>query len=98
MVCFYEYVYPTIRMMRGFTDASLPAVNMKLLKDVVNPEDRAVFIRAKETEDGVMPLDKQDSGMMLSFAGGNTLIYIPNGRENVKAGEIVEVHLLPFAN
>ena len=98
MVCFYEYVYPSIRMMRGFADASLSVLKMKILKDVTNPEDRAVFIRAKQMEDGVMPLDKQDSGMMLSFAGGNTLIYIPNGRENVKAGEIVEVHLLPFAN
>jgi molybdopterin molybdotransferase len=94
--CFYEYVYPAIRIARGFENISLQMIHLKLQKEIKNEGDRASFIRSKITEEGVMPLDKQDSGMMLSFAGGNALIYVPADKKFVARDEIVEVHLLPF--
>jgi len=96
MVCFYEYVYPAIRMMRGFNNTQLQSISLKLLKGINDPGERASFLRAKLIEDGVMPLEKQDSGMMMSFAGGNALIYIPKERNFIAKDEMVEVHLLPF--
>lgn len=98
LVCFYEYVYPVIRRIRGFENTALPMMKLKSLTDISKKEDRALFIRAKRISDGVMPLEKQDSNMLRSFAEADVLIYIPNEKENINIGEDVEVHLLPFNN
>jgi molybdopterin molybdotransferase len=98
LVCFYEYVYPAIRIMRGIFEPLLPVKQLKLLKEIHDPGARASFLRAKITGEGVTALEKQDSGMMMSFAGGNALIYIPKEISHVAENEIVEVHLLPFDN
>jgi len=96
MACYYEYVYPAIRMMSGFSDPELKKMRMKLLREIKDSDQRAAFIRAKINDNGVMPEDKQDSGMMISFAGGDALIYIPKDVTYVAKEEMVEVHLLPF--
>jgi molybdopterin molybdotransferase len=96
LVCFYEYVYPSIRKMYGIKNASLPIEKLKLLKDITKNEDRALFIRAKKIDDGVLPLDGQDSAMLRSFAEADVLIYVDKDRKNIKQGELVEVHLLPL--
>jgi molybdopterin molybdotransferase len=95
LVCFYEYVYSVIRTIQGFEKAELPKAYKKLLKTIKSNEDRAQFMRAKVTEEGVMPLEGQDSFMLYSFAMANALIYVPNGTEIIKENEMVEVHLLP---
>ena len=96
MACYYEYVYPAIRMMIGIENWNLKCVNMKLLKEIRDSDQRAAFIRAKVHEDGIMPEEKQDSGMMVSFAGGDALIYVPKETTYIAKDEMVEVHLLPF--
>lgn len=98
LVCFYEYVYPAIRTMQGFENTMLPSVKLKLLKEISKKEDRALFIRGKKLNDGVMPLEKQDSSALggHSFAEADALIYIPNETKQINQGEEVEVHLLPF--
>jgi len=96
MVCFYEYVYPTLRMMRGFANPHLQTVHLNPAKEINDPGERASFLRAKITEENVTPLEKQDSGMMMSFASGNALIYVPIDKKYIAKDEIVEVHLLPF--
>jgi molybdopterin molybdotransferase len=95
LVCFYEYVYPTIRTMQGFEKAFLTSFNLNLLKNIEKKEDLALFIRAKKIGDDIMPLDGQDSNMLRSFAMANAFIYVPSEKQTVKAGELVEVHLLP---
>ena len=95
LVCFYEYVYPVIRLIQGFEKAGLQVLKLKLLKTIKSSEDRAQFIRAKINGDGVTPLDGQDSFMLHSFAMANALIYVPNGTEVINKNEMVEVHLLP---
>jgi molybdopterin molybdotransferase len=96
LVCFYEYVYPAIRMMQGFEKPLLPSATLKLLKDISIKEDRALFIRARQVQDGVFPLEKQDSNMLHSFAEADVLIYVPRDTKQLPKGEEVEVHLLPF--
>lgn len=95
LVCFYQYVYPVIKAIQGFEKTELPKAYKKLLKTIKSNEDRAQFMRAKVTEDGVMPLEGQDSFMLYSFSLANALIYVPNGTEIIKENEMVEVHLLP---
>jgi molybdopterin biosynthesis enzyme len=43
-----------------------------------------------------MPLEGQDSFMLLSFAHSNAIIYLPKGSKEVKQNDLVEVHLLPL--
>lgn len=97
MVCFYEYVYPAIRMMRGFKNTALRSVRLKSLKEINKKEGRAVFIRAKTIEDGVMELEGQDSNMLRSFAQADAFIYIKQETQTIKQNEEVEVHLLPLS-
>ena len=98
LVCFYEYIYPALRMLQGIENASLHSLKLKLLKDISKKEDRAQFIRAIKVNDGVMPLEKQDSNMLRSFAEADSLIYVPIENQVLNQGEEVEVHLLPFNN
>jgi molybdopterin molybdotransferase len=96
LVCFYEYIFPAIRMMKGFEKASLQENKLTLLKSISIKEDRACFIRGKIMDNGIIPLEKQDSNMLRSFAEADALIFIPSDHKEIKPGEEVEVHVLPF--
>jgi len=43
----------------------------------------------------VVALEGQESFVLSSFAVADCLIYLPEESENIKAGELVEVHMLP---
>jgi len=96
LVCFYEYVYPTIKQMQGFQNIYLPKVKLKSLHPITKKAGKANFIRAKIIEDGIAELEKQDSNMLRSFAEADGFIYLDKEVEIVKQNEEVEVHLLPF--
>jgi molybdopterin molybdotransferase len=96
LVCFYEYAYPSVRTIQGFENCSLPSLRLKITNDIFKKEDRALFLRGKKTGNEVLPLEKQDSNMLGSFAEADCLIYIEGEKEIVHRGEEVEVHLLPF--
>jgi molybdopterin molybdotransferase len=98
LVCFYEYVYPVIRNMYGMENGTLPSVKMKLLHGVKKSDGRAVFVRAKQLGNGVMPLERQDSNMLRSFAAADAFIYLEQERQPALPDEEVEVHLLPVFN
>ena len=95
LVCFYEYVYPAIRIMMGFEDIELSKRELTLTAPIAKKADRANFIRAKVTGEEVVSLEGQESFILKSFALANALIYLPTSIEKVEAGEKVEVHMLP---
>ncbi len=96
MVCFYEYVYPAINMMLGFSEIALQKLKLKSFKGIKKTEGRAVFLRAKKVNNEVIELEGQDSNMLRSFAEANAFIYLPQEVQQVNRGEEVEVHLLPY--
>ena len=98
MVCFYEYIYPAIRMIQGLENTELPKIKLKLLNEIKKKEDRALFLRSKKRNDGVLVLEKQDSNVLRSFAEADSLVYVPVEKQTINQGEEVEVHLLPFNN
>jgi molybdopterin molybdotransferase len=95
LVCFYEYIYPLLKTLQGFDKKELINSPKKLLKSIICHEHRAQFMRAFVNDQGVMPLEGQDSFMLYSFAMANALIYIPRGTEKISENELVEVHMLP---
>lgn len=95
LTCFYEYVYPCIRKLQGRDDLFLTSVKLPTEQDIPKKKGLANFLKAKVNSDGVIPLEGQESFKIRSFADANAFIYLPLEKENIKAGDIVEVHLLP---
>ena len=95
LTCFYEYVYPALRKMQGKEPLFLHSVQLPLLKDINKKKGLANYLKAEIKPNGVTPLGGQESFIMKSFADAGAFIYLPMEKENVQAGELVEVHLLP---
>lgn len=93
--CFYEYVYPAINCMMGNMNTFLKKYQLPIAVDYPKKAGLSFFLKGKVTGNSVVPLDGQESYILSSFATADCLIYLPAGSENVKAGEIVEVHPLP---
>jgi molybdopterin molybdotransferase len=93
--CFYEYVYPALRIMQGRKDVFLKKINLPLEKDYNKKPGLSFFLKGKLSGETVTPLEGQESYILSSFANADCLIYLPAEKEDLKAGEIVEVHLLP---
>ncbi|MFI5140808.1 MAG: gephyrin-like molybdotransferase Glp [Bacteroidia bacterium] len=95
LTCFYEYVYTTLQIMQGREHIFLNSLQLPALKNIVNKKGLAHFLKAEIKNDGVMPLEGQESFIMKSMAGAGAFIYLPADKENVAVGELVEVHVLP---
>lgn len=95
LTCFYEYVYPCIREQMGYGQTSLTSVRLPLLNDYSKKAGLTHYLKGYVNEEGVKVLQAQESFRMHSFAVCNGLIVLPEATENVKQGELVEVHLLP---
>jgi molybdopterin molybdotransferase len=95
LTCFYEYVYPALQIMRGRDSIFLNAVQLLVLKDIYKKKGLANYLKAEIKPDGVLPLNGQESFIMKSFADAGAFIYLPMEKEDVYAGELVEVHILP---
>lgn len=93
--CFYEYVYPAINIMIGNKDVFLRKIQMPISADYKKKQGLAFFLKGKISGNSVFPLEGQESYILSSFSTADCLIYLPAERENVKAGEMTEVHLLP---
>jgi len=95
LVCFYEYVYPSIRKMCGFVNYELRKLMLKTVSGIKKKEGKAAFIRSKITDEGVMELEGQGSDMLRSFSEADSFIYLDLDKGNITQNELVEVHLLP---
>ena len=93
--CFYEYVYPAIRIMCGHKDIYLKKVLLPIAEHYSKKKGLSFFLKAKILDNTVIPLEGQESYILSSFALADSLIYLPEESESIKKGEIVEVHKLP---
>ncbi len=94
LTCYYEYVLPAIDQLTGKQNKGLQSVHLPLTNDFVNKNDRALFLKAKVTPNGVEIVNAQASSMLVSFIEANAFVYLPATTGDVQQGEIVEVHLL----
>lgn len=93
--CFYEYVYPAIRSIQGFKNIFLPQIQLPISTDYPKKKGLSFFLKSKILNNSVIPLERQESFILSSFAIADSLIYLPEECENIKRGEMVEVHRLP---
>jgi len=92
--CFYEYVVMAIKIMQGFSGIFLKKVNLAISTDIKKKAGLALFLKGIIKDTKVEALQGQDSNIG-SFAYADCLIYLPVDKTDIKAGELVEVHLLP---
>jgi len=93
--CFYEYVYPSIKLMQGFKNVFLPQIQLPIATNYSKKKGLSFFLKGKISNKTVVPLEGQESYILSSFAMADCLIYLPEEIENIGAGELVEVHKLP---
>ncbi len=94
--CFYEYVYPAIRIGMGHKGPYLRSGVMKLCKPVQADPEKTLFLKGKTDENnGVVPLKRQQSHMISSFCEADSLVVIPPSSYGIRAGEEALVHSLP---
>jgi molybdopterin molybdotransferase len=96
LVCYFEYVLPALRLMSGRAQCFLPSFKLPVSHHYTFNGERDEFLRAYVSEGKVMSLEGQESFALRSFAVANALIYLPVTQQIVQAGDLVEVHLLPF--
>lgn len=95
LTCFYEYVYPAIVAMAGRKRVVIRKKKMTLSASCHKKRGLTLFLRGKTKGKFVMPLRGQESFMLRSFAMADCLIHLPENEGDVRAGVMVEVHLLP---
>ncbi len=69
-----------------------------LSMSVSKPRGLTNFLKARYDDGNATPLNAQESFRLSSFAQANCLICLEEDREGFKAGEMVDVYLLPGIN
>lgn len=95
LTCFYEYVYPCLRKLHGRKELFLATQKLPVEQHITKKKGLANFLKASVNNGIVLPLDGQESFKMRSFTDANAFIYLSLEEENIKAGDLVEVHLFP---
>lgn len=94
LTCFYEYVILAIRKFCG-RNLILNSRNMQpLLHDYAKKGELTHYLKGHATPEGVSILGAQESYKLNSFTEANCLVMIESERNDLKKGELVEVHFL----
>jgi molybdopterin molybdotransferase len=94
LTCFYEYVYPAMGFL-GNKQKEMIKINAVLESDIKKPAGMTHFLKAYYNGKTVKELKAQESFRLSSFAKSNCLIELEAEQSEFKAGEEVEIHLLP---
>ncbi|MCG2460037.1 molybdopterin molybdotransferase MoeA [Flavobacteriaceae bacterium F89] len=94
--CFYIYVYPALQRLSGDIGYKIPRIKAKSKSDFTKKGNRAQFLKAELKDGEVTILEGQSSAMLQTFALANAMVYIPEEKDEVLIGELVEVILMPI--
>ena len=95
LTCFYEYVYPAIGKMMG-QNFSLHSIKLPISHDFSKSKGLTHFLKAWADDKHVKILTGQESYKISSFARANAFVVLEEEVSEIKAGDEVEVHLIPF--
>ncbi len=95
--CFYNYVLPALEGLSN-KKSSMQKLIAPLSMSVSKPRGLTNFLKARYDDGSATPLNAQESFRLSSFAQANCLICLEEDREDFKAGEMVDVYLLPGIN
>jgi len=95
LTCFYEYVLPALEKMLQ-KENTVKETRAVLTHDYAKPSGLTHFVKAFYTNGNVTPLHAQESFRLHSFAQANCFIVLEESSAGSKAGDFVNVHLLPI--
>lgn len=94
LTCFYEYVYPAIGLLSN-RQKEMIKLNAVLESDINKPAGITHFLKAYYNGKTVKELKAQESFRLSSFAKANCLIELKAEQSGFKAGDEIEIHILP---
>ncbi|MFM7023382.1 MAG: gephyrin-like molybdotransferase Glp [Flavobacteriales bacterium] len=95
LTCFYEYVLPCLRALKGEKNNGPLSLYLPLGKAYSKKKGLTHFIKGRTEEQSVLPLGAQESYKLNSFSLANCIIELEEEKENFEKGELVKIHLLP---
>ena len=101
MVTFELFVRPSILKMMGKKNLAKPTVEAVLEDPIVNNDGRRVLARAVVRERNGKYFARltgpQGSGILTSMSSANGLVIVPEDKEKVAAGDVVQVMMLDWS-
>lgn len=92
LTCFYIYVLPTLNQFSGISASYKSAIEKRIAYDFAVDNPRAQFLKAVVSDDEVTILSHQDSAMLNTFVAANALVYLPEGKYEVRQNDKVLVY------
>ncbi|HAY32579.1 MAG TPA: molybdopterin molybdotransferase MoeA [Ignavibacteria bacterium] len=89
--CFYLYVLPVLKKMSGHKKYLPVWKKLPVKKDIIKEFNLSWFLRAKYSDDNVMPLDAQASFMLRTLTEANCFIHMPSNKNKIVKGEFADV-------
>jgi molybdopterin molybdotransferase len=96
LTCFYEYVYPAINLLMGKNSPALKKIELPINRDIQGINGLSLFLKASINNSKAMIADGQESYYLAPFTQCDALVFVPGEKKQVRAGELVEAHLLPW--
>lgn len=93
--CFYLYVLKALKRASGDHSFQLKTLTIPMEETYHKKGNRANFLKAKLTPNGVKVLHGQSSAMLHSFAEADALVFIPETQMTTPQGSLVTAYLLP---
>ena len=97
LTCFYQYVTPALEKLSR-RKKILNTLQVPLSKPFQKAAGLTHFLKGIYDGRTATPLDAQESYRLSSFAIANCLIQVDEDTTSLKAGEMVDVYLLPWSN
>lgn len=101
MVTFELFVRPSILKMMGKKNLAKPVVEAVLENSIVNTDGRRVLARAVVSKRSgryfAQLTGPQGSGILTSMSSANGLVIVPEDKEKVVAGDVVQVMMLDWS-
>lgn len=98
MVCFEQFVAPSLRSMMGHARLYRRSITARLAHALKHRPGRAEFVRVTLSRDALgymaTATGSQGSGVLLSMAHADGLLFVPADSNGLAAGETAEVQLL----
>ncbi|MEY4660829.1 MAG: hypothetical protein RLZZ42_781 [Bacteroidota bacterium] len=95
LTCFYQYVLPALGRLMGTTMAIRQAL-VPLADAHKKPAGLTHFLKAEFDGSKVRLLAGQESYKLASFAKANCLAVLPEAETTWSAGDMIQIHLLPY--
>ena len=98
MITFDQFVRPALLKMMGHQRVIKPSVKAVMQETVTKKPGRVQFLRVRVVDDGQQLLASssgdQNTGILRTLLRANGLAFLPADREQVKAGEEIEVQMI----